>query len=99
VYAGSWQLDWSVRNGKSARILGTLLLFWASPTRAEEDDEACVHNRREYSEGSELCENGMLKRCEDGAWSDIGRCDREITETPRSGGGDGDESEEILPRR
>src|SRR5882724_9308824 len=52
-----------------------------------------------YSEGSELCENGMLKRCEDGAWSDIGRCDREVAEAPRSGGGDGDESEEILPRR
>jgi hypothetical protein len=83
---------------KSALILGTLLLFWASPSLAEEDDGACVHNRREYSEGYELCENGMLKRCEEGAWSDIGRCDRDATEMPRSGGGDEPESEESLTR-
>ena len=79
---------------RSSLILGTLLLFWASPTLAEEDDGACVHDHQEYSEGSELCENGMLRRCEDGAWSDIGRCDRDAAEAPRSGGGDESESEE-----
>ena len=84
---------------KSALIFGTLLLFWAGPTLADEDDGACVHDRREYPEGSELCENGMLRRCEDGAWSDIGRCDRDATEAPRDGGGDEPESEESLPRR
>ena len=78
---------------RSALILGTLLLLWAGPTLAEEDEGDCVYNRQVYSEGSELCENGMLKRCEDGAWSDIGRCNSEATEAPISGGGDEDESE------
>jgi hypothetical protein len=84
---------------RSTLIVGTLLLLWASPTLAEEDDGGCVHNRKVHPEGYELCENGMLRRCEEGAWSDIGRCDREATEAPRSGGGDELEPEEQGRRR
>jgi hypothetical protein len=76
---------------RSILIVATFLLLWASPTLAEDDDDSCVHNREVYPEGYELCENGTLKRCEEGAWSDIGRCDREDEEAPRSGGGDEDE--------
>jgi hypothetical protein len=79
---------------RASLILGILLLLWVSPILAEDDDdESCVHNRQVYPEGYELCENGMLKRCEDGAWSDIGRCEGDDTDAPRSGGGDEEESQ------
>jgi hypothetical protein len=85
---------------KSVLIFGTLLMLWASPTLAQDlDDGGCVHNRQVYPDGYELCENGMLKRCDEGAWADIGRCDREATEAPRSEGGDDLEPEDRSPRR
>lgn len=33
-----------------------------------------LYKGQEYSEGSELCQEGVLKVCENGAWRTIGRC-------------------------
>jgi hypothetical protein len=85
---------------RSLPMLGALLVLGASPALAdiEDDQGSCVHERQIYPEGSEICENGMLKRCEDGDWSDIGRCEREAPER-KSGGGDGPVSEEQTLRQ
>jgi hypothetical protein len=69
---------------------GALLLFCASPALADIEDESdrCSYNRVEYPEGAELCQNGNLVRCEDGAWSDIGDCPDQAPDDPNSEGGD-----------
>ena len=67
-----------------------LLVLCASPAFADIEDESdrCSYNRVEYPEGAELCQNGNLVRCEDGAWSDIGDCQGDSAEDPNSDGGD-----------
>jgi hypothetical protein len=84
---------------RSNLMLAAVLLLCAGPTLAEEDDGSCVHNRELYPEGYELCENGTLRRCDEGAWADIGECERDAEDRPRSGGGDELAPEEPRPRR
>ena len=66
-------------------------LVIAAPTLAvaqDMDEGGCVFDRMIYPEGYELCQSGTLKRCESGAWADIGLCDEEPRPPPRSSGGD-----------
>ncbi len=74
---------------RRAVLLGLCLLLPTHPAPAQ--DEAgggCVYNREVYPEGAELCQDGTLKRCEEGAWADIGLCEDPERAPPRSEGGD-----------
>jgi hypothetical protein len=51
------------------------LLGAASLGAQLEDDGHCFYEGRDYPEGTEMCQSGTLKRCEAGAWADIGVCD------------------------
>jgi len=52
------------------------------------DDGGCVFDRRIYPDGYEMCQSGKLKRCDNGAWEDLGHCDDETMPPPIDGGGD-----------
>ena len=66
-----------------------LALAVTSLAGAQEDDGGCVYDRRIYPEGTEMCQAGQRVRCDDGAWGDIGMCDRdEPGPPPRTSGGD-----------
>jgi hypothetical protein len=75
--------------------LAALMLLAVPGAQAIEDDGSCVYNRRVFPEGYEMCQAGTLKRCEDGAWSDVGDCPDEPMEPPRPGGGDEPEEERL----
>jgi hypothetical protein len=51
--------------------------------------EGCVFDRRIYPEGAEICRAGVLQRCEEGAWGDVGGCEDDAAAPPPApGGGD-----------
>ena len=54
----------------------------------DDDEGGCVYNRVVYPEGSELCQDGTLQRCDDGAWSPIGDCRKQPDQEPEGSGGD-----------
>jgi hypothetical protein len=74
--------------------LGCVLLAAVAPlgsgraVAAERHEEGCVYNREVHPPASEICQGETRKRCENGAWVDVGRCDRPALEPPRSEGGD-----------
>jgi hypothetical protein len=75
-------------------VLSLLLAAWLlaawllAATAALAQSEGCVFDRRVYPEGSEVCRGGVLQRCEEGAWGDVGGCEDEASPPPESGGGD-----------
>jgi hypothetical protein len=75
--------------------LGTLTLL-ATPSAFAQDigDGGCVYDRQIYPEGAELCQDGTLKRCQEGSWDDIGICKAEPARAPNPEGGDEVESED-----
>lgn len=75
---------------KHLLAIGALLLLAAGRVLAdiESDDDSCTYNRVVYPAGSELCQNGNLVRCEDGAWSDEGDCQAQAPDAPNDEGGD-----------
>jgi hypothetical protein len=74
---------------RSGAVLALLLAAWLlAATAALAQSEGCVFDRRVYPEGSEVCRGGVLQRCEEGAWGDVGRCEEEASPAPAPGGGD-----------
>jgi len=69
-------------------VILALGLLTAGAGSAQEDEGGCVYNRTVYPERGELCQTGILKRCENGAWADIGFCKKKPMPEPISGGGD-----------
>ena len=66
-------------------------LFFARPVAAAEPAEhGCVFNREIHPEGDEICQSDVRKRCENGAWVDVGTCHDggAPLEQPKAGGGD-----------
>jgi len=57
------------------------------------ESPGCVYDRTIYPEGSEVCQNGTKKRCESGAWGNIGMCEDEAPPPPYSSGGDLEQGE------
>ncbi len=77
--------------GTSKQITMIALLGLVSASTAfgqELDDGSCFYNNENYPDGTELCQDGTLVRCEEGVWSDIGFCDGDTAPSPRSGGDD-----------
>jgi len=66
------------------------LLGFAASAAAQDGEDGCVYNRQIYPEGTDMCQNGDLVRCEDGAWSDEGDCPEQPMPPPDTGGGDVD---------
>jgi hypothetical protein len=74
---------------KGCVVAAAVIVLFAAPARAQAPDEGgCVYDRQIYPEGYEMCQGGELKRCDQGAWSDIGMCASEGMPPPRSEGGD-----------
>ena len=77
--------------------LALAFLFVPLSSHAQETS-GCTYNRTIYPEGTQVCRDGALQRCNGGAWGDIGLCDHEPPPpAPIAGGGDvvvGDEPEE-----
>ena len=72
-------------------LIGSLLLMLlgtGSAAAQGNEEGGCVYNRQIYPEGYEMCQAGTQKRCDEGAWEDIGFCDGDEDPPPRSGGGD-----------
>jgi hypothetical protein len=79
----------SVRKWSWVAILGASVVLGGSAALAQDEEEGgCVFDREVFPEGYEMCQGGSRKRCEDGAWADVGDCPREAMPPPRSGGGD-----------
>jgi hypothetical protein len=86
--------------------LAALIALGAVRVHAQADSDAqidagatgsdgCVYNRVWYPAGTEMCQDGDLVRCEDGAWSDEGDCSQqEAPETPNTQGGDEQEPQQ-----
>jgi hypothetical protein len=55
---------------------------------AEPEQNGCVYNRQIYVQGDEVCQNDTRKRCENGAWVDVGHCKDRPLQQPRADGGD-----------
>lgn len=72
--------------------------FALAPGVAPAQGGGCTYNRTVYAEGTEVCRDGALQRCESGNWGDIGLCDDSpLPPPPEVGGGDVPEGERPLP--
>jgi hypothetical protein len=78
-----------------ARFAAMALAFAVSaalgPGRAAAEEPlegSCVYNREVHPPRSEICQGDTLKRCENGAWVDVGHCDQPALQPPRAEGGD-----------
>ncbi len=74
--------------GRFAFVTATIVLFVLPAIGQAEDDGGCVFDSRIYPEGYEMCQWGILKRCEEGAWSDLGMCDEGKEQDPVASGDD-----------
>lgn len=72
-------------------LLGAAALAPPARAQGEDDGGGCVYEREVYPEGATLCQAGTQKRCEDGAWADVGDCPGGVAPEPPSGGGDAPE--------
>jgi hypothetical protein len=48
----------------------------------------CTYNREIHHDGDEVCQGETRKRCVDGKWTNLGRCEQPVLEPPRADGGD-----------
>jgi hypothetical protein len=81
-----------MRIGSARRlVLGIALAggLGAAAASAEAPKEnGCVYNREIHRPGEEICQGDMRKRCDHGAWVDIGTCREGALEAPKAEGGD-----------
>jgi len=81
-----------MRNGSTrGAVLGTALAvaLGADAAGAEAPQEnGCVYNREIRQSGDEVCQGDTRKRCDHGAWVDVGTCTNGAQEAPKAEGGD-----------
>jgi hypothetical protein len=71
-----------------SRLLAIFACLGLAPLQAaasDLDEAGCLHDQERYPEGYELCLSGTLKRCEHGAWADVGMCGEEEMAPPTMG--------------
>jgi len=77
--------------GARELVLGLALtgFLGVSAAGAEAPKEnGCVYNREIHRPGDVVCQGDTRKRCDHGAWVDIGRCTENALEAPKAEGGD-----------
>jgi hypothetical protein len=81
-----------MRNGSALVLMAGIALagiFGAATAGAEAPKEdGCVYNREIHRPGDEVCQGNTRKRCDHGAWVDVGTCPDGALEAPKAEGGD-----------
>ena len=60
----------------------------------DEGGGGCVYDRQVYPQSAQLCQDGILMRCDAGGWDQIGACSGGSEPAPNASGGDEDESDD-----
>ena len=77
-----------MRSARALILAGCMLGLGVGQVLANEDEGGCAYNRAIYPDQSEMCQSGHLMRCDNGAWGEIGDCEKEPMPEPVSSGGD-----------